>query len=173
VQALGGVEAAGEVERRAAPAALHQLDAFLHPGAAVVAIGAEGLVVLQRAAAADADVEPAAAHHVEHRELLGQVHRMVQGQQAHAHAHPDRARPRGDVRREHGGGRAEPVVVEVVLGDPDRGVAEPLGGQHLAHVGVVDRLLAPLLVALHEIEQAEVHRARWYRPPRRHRNARA
>ena len=91
VQPLGGVEAALEVERLAAPALLHQRDAFLDARAASLAVGLERLVVLQRAAAADADVEPPAAHHVEHGELLGQVHRMVQGQQAHAHAEPQRA----------------------------------------------------------------------------------
>jgi len=58
---------------------------------------------------------------------------------------------------EHRRDRAEAVVVEVVLGDPDRGIAERLGGQHLLEARVVDRPLAPLLVALHEEEQSEVH----------------
>ncbi len=124
VQALGRVEAAREVERLAAPRLLDQRDAFLDAGPAVLAVGLEGLVVLQRAAAPDADVEPAAAHHVQHRELLGQVHRVMERQQAHAHAEPQRARAGGEERGEHRRDRAEAVVVEVVLGDPDRGVAE-------------------------------------------------
>jgi len=57
---------------------------------------------------------------------------------------------RGHEGSQDRGGGAEAVVVEVVLRDPDRVVAERLGGQHLLEAGVVDRLLAPLLVALHE-----------------------
>jgi hypothetical protein len=55
-------------------------------------------------------------------------------------------------------GGAEAVVVEVVLGDPDGLVAERLGGQHLLEAGIVDGLLAPPLVPLHEEEQPEFHR---------------
>jgi hypothetical protein len=157
VQALGGVEASREVERLAAPRLLDERDALLDAGAAVLPIGLEGLVVLQRAATADAHVEPAAAHHVEHRELLGQVHRVVKREQAHPHAEPQRAGAGGQERGEHRRDRAEAVVVEVVLGDPDRGVAERLGRQHLLEARVVDGPLAPLVVTLHEVEQAEVH----------------
>jgi hypothetical protein len=73
------VEAPLEAEGPAAPALAHQRDAFLDARAAVAPVGLEGLIVLERPAASDADVESAAAHHVEHGELLRQVHRMVQG----------------------------------------------------------------------------------------------
>src|SRR6266566_4157496 len=52
-------------------------------------------------------------------------------------------------------GGAQAVVVEVMLGDPHGGIAERLGGQHLLQARVEDRLLAPLLVPLHEEEQPE------------------
>ena len=158
VQPLGRVEAALEVEGLAAPALPHQGDALLGARARIVAVGLEGLVVLQGAAAADADVEAPAAHHVEHGELLGQVDRMVQGQQAHPHAQAQGGRAGREVAGQHGRRRAEAVVVEVMLGEPDGVVAERLGGEHLLEGGVVDGLLAPRLVALHEKEQPELHR---------------
>jgi hypothetical protein len=45
----------------------------------------------------------------------------------------------------------------VVLGDPHRLIAEPFGGEHLLEGGLVDGLLGPGLVALHQKEQAEIH----------------
>ncbi len=157
MQPLGGVEAALEVEGRAAPGLAHETNALLDALAAVGAVGLEGLVVLQGAAAADADVETAAAHHVQHGELLGQIHRMVQGQQAHAHAEAQPGGAGGDERGQHRRGRAEAVVVEVMLGDPHGGIAERLGRQHLLEAGVVHGLLAPRLVPLHQEEQPEFH----------------
>src|SRR5262245_63119904 len=41
---------------------------------------------------------------------------------------------------------------------PHRLIAEPLGGEHLLDIAVVDGLLAPVLVALHQEEQSEVER---------------
>ena len=82
---------------------------------------------------------------------------MVQRQEAHAHAEPQRASARGDVGGEDRRRRAEAVVVEVVLGDPHRLIAEPFGGKHLLESRLVDGLLGPGLVALHQKEQAEIH----------------
>src|SRR5262249_57167648 len=70
-------------------------------------------------------------------------------------------RARGDERREHLRSGTEPVVVEVVLGDPHGRIAEGFGGEHLSEAPVVDALLAPRLVALHEKEEPELHS----RPP--------
>ncbi len=109
------------------------------------------------------DIKPPAAHHVEHRQLFREIHRVVQGQEAHAHAEPQGGGARGDVRREHLWSRAEAVVVEVMLRDPHGGIAERFGGQHLGEAGVVDALLAPRLVALHQEEQPEFHSR--LRPP--------
>src|SRR5262245_56860342 len=151
------MEPALEVERRATPGPAHEGDALLDARSAVGAVGLERLVVLQGAAAPDADLEAAAAHHVEHRQLFREIDWMVQRQEAHAHPEPQGRRARRDERREHLRGRAEPVVVEVVLGDPHRRVAERFGGEHLGEAGVVDVPLAPRLVALHEKEQTELH----------------
>jgi hypothetical protein len=140
--------------------------AALHARPTITAVGLEGLVVLQRAAAADPDVEPAAAHHVQHGQLLGQVHRVMQRQQAHAHAEAQGGRAGRDERCEDWRGGAEAVVVEMVLGDPDGLVTERLGCQHLLEAGVVDSLLAPPLVPLHEEEQPEFHRTKKRVQPR-------
>ena len=161
VQPLRRVETALKVERRAAPRLAHERDALFDALAAIGAIGLERLVVLQGPAAADADIETSAAHHVEHRQLLGEIDRMVQGQEAHAHAKPQCRGAGGHVRRQDLWRRAEPVVVEVMLGDPHGGIAEGFGGQHLGEAGIVDALLAPRLVALHQKEQPEFHS----RPP--------
>jgi hypothetical protein len=157
VHRLRGVETALEVEGRARPRAGEELDAFLHPRPRVVAVGLESLVVLECAAAADAHVEAAAAHHVEHGQLLGEVHRMVQRQERDAHAEAESRGAGGQKGGQHRRGRAEPVVVEVVLGDPHRVIPERLRGQHLLEVGPVDGVLAPRFVALHEVEEPEVH----------------
>jgi len=81
----------------------------------------------------------------------------MQRQEAHAHPEPDPRRPRGQEPGQHRRRRAEAIVIEVMLGDPHRLVAERLGGEHLREIGLVHGLLAPLLVALHEEEEAEVH----------------
>src|SRR2546422_714903 len=70
---------------------------------------------------------------------------------------------RGDERGQYLWRRAQAVVVEVMLGDPHGGIAEGLGGQHLREAGIVDALLAPCLVTLHQKEQPEFHS----RPPSR------
>jgi len=77
VESFGRMEAALEVERHAAPALPHQRDAFLDARPAVVTLGLERLVILQRATTADADVEPSIAHHVQRGQLLGEVDRVV------------------------------------------------------------------------------------------------
>jgi len=58
----------------------HERDALLDALAAVGAIGLERLVILQGTAPADANIKTPAADHVEHRQLLREIHRMVQGQ---------------------------------------------------------------------------------------------
>jgi len=59
---------------------------------------------------------------------------------------------RGEVGGEDRWRRTEAVVVEVVLGDPHRPIAEPFGGKHLFEGGLVDGLLGPGLVTLHQKE---------------------
>src|SRR2546421_459648 len=94
--------------------------------------------------------------------LFAAIDRMVQRQQAHAHAQAQRARSRGQKRGQHLRRRAEAVVVEMVLGDPHRLIAERLGREHLLDVGLVYGPLAPPLVALHQEEEPEVHWPRMY-----------
>jgi hypothetical protein len=132
VQALGRVEAPREIERLPAPALLHERDALLDALPAVAPVRLKRLIVLERAAAPDTYVEASAADDVQHRELLGQVHRMMERQQADAHAQSERRGVGRHVRCQDRRRRAEAIVVEVVLGNPDGVIAPRLGGQHLA-----------------------------------------
>src|SRR5262245_1447663 len=158
MQPLGRMEAALEIEGLAAPALAHQLDPLLRARPGIASVGLEGLIILKGAAAADADVEPPAAHHIENGQLLGEVDGVVQGQQAHPHAHAQGGGAGGQIAGQHWRRWTEAVVVEVVLGEPDRVIAQRLGGYHLLEGGAVHGLLAPRLVALHEKEQPELHR---------------
>src|SRR5262245_48167564 len=86
VQPLGRVEAPLKIERPPAPALLHERDAFLDTLSAVAPVRLKRLIVLERAATPDSHVETSAADDVQYGELLGQVNRMMERQQADAHA---------------------------------------------------------------------------------------
>src|SRR5262249_37353075 len=95
----GRMEGPLEVERAGGPALAHQRDALLDALAAVAPIRLERLVILERAAAPDAHVEPAAADHVQHGELLGEIHRVMERQETHPHAEAEGPGAGGDERR--------------------------------------------------------------------------
>ncbi len=89
--------------------------------------------------AADAHVEPPVAEIVQHRQLAGQLDRVVEGRDDGAGDEPDPPRARGDRAQQHDGVRGgAAVVVEVVLDGLDRAEAERIGAlgqaQHLVEV---------------------------------------
>ncbi|SCF74377.1 hypothetical protein GA0115260_1020518 [Streptomyces sp. MnatMP-M27] len=70
-------------------------------------------------AAAEAEFEASAAEQVGHGGVLGRPYRILQGQDHHGGAEPDRLGALGDGREEHEG-RGEPPVLgsDMVLGHP-------------------------------------------------------
>ena len=85
-----------------------------------------GVVLVPRAADETGD-DPPAGHHVEHRDLLGDTHRVpVQRQRVPDHADPDAVRLRHEVGGHDVRARHRPVRRLVVLVDEHAVVAEPL-----------------------------------------------
>ena len=130
------------------PQRLHHVDALVADGAARVVVDAQRLVLLGHRADTDADIEAAARHHVDRRELPGEGHRVQVGQHQHAGAeahalgaggHPGEQRQRVPVRLE-----AQPLAdvagVEDVVRDPDGGKARLLGprGEVQQVLGILD-----------------------------------
>ena len=116
-------------ERLLGPGAGQHLDRLFHPVAAVVAAQAEAdvLVLVVGRAAADADLEPPAAQVVEHGELDGEAHGMVQRHLDDGEPEP---RARGACRQRTGERNRIGVGAlarEVVLGEPEVVEAHRLG----------------------------------------------
>ena len=111
-------------------------------------------------ALADTEIEPAARHHVEHRRLLGEQHRIVPGQHHHRTADPQRfgAHRQASEQRERRGNLVP--AGEVVLDQKAGAVAQCLGLD--VEVEVVVESLAALgrMLAgsrLRGTEQSELH----------------
>src|SRR5262249_7203401 len=97
-------------------------------GRALRAVLAERRVRRKSAAAADPDLQTAAAHQVEHGRVFGHADRQLEWQGHDSGSEADPRRLCGDLGEEdEGGGQAALVFMEVVLRDPGRVVAEPLG----------------------------------------------
>ena len=111
---------------------------FIHDSAALAAVDAEALELFDAVAEPDAEVEPPVAEDVDGGGVFGDADRVVQRQQQHpgadAHARGEPRGGRGD--RQHR--RRIAVLDEMVLGNPDVVVAEPLGQLHLAEHVVVE-----------------------------------
>jgi hypothetical protein len=97
---------------------------------------------VRRIAHADADLDPAATDVVEHRQVFGEPHRMVERQQAYvarkAHVSGARRHRRGDrdPRREIA------VIDEVMLREPDEIEPKPVQPCHLVKDGGIEVLVA-------------------------------
>ena len=118
-------------ERLLGPGAREHLDRFLHPFATVVTPEAEAdvLVLVVAGAAADADLQTPAAEVVEHGELDGEAHGMVE-----RHLDDGEPQPRARGARRERAGEWNRVGIgalagEVVLGEPEVIEAHRLG-QH-------------------------------------------
>jgi hypothetical protein len=98
------------------------------------------LRIVLLAAEPDAENGPAMAHVVERRHLVGDVTRIVHGQNRHRDADANAPRDGGRVAQDSAGVEAEDMI-ERVLGDPQVAEAErvcPL--RNPAHRGHVDRV---------------------------------
>ena len=120
-------------------------------------------------AAADAEDRPPAGQVVQRGEVLGEAQRVPLRHDVEHRAEADVRRPRRDPRRDLQAVRDHLValVLEVVLGRPERVVAEPVGLDR--RVDVVERRLPALLVAWTAGPSAPAgpHRRRPSRRPRR------
>jgi hypothetical protein len=112
-------------------------------------------------AAAEAEDHAAAAHVVEHGDLLGDTDRVVPGQDDDHRAHLRGLRARGDPGEilQHVG--AHRVVGEVMLDAPDRLEAERLGEIDEGQVVVVDGAVRPRVArVLKDDRRPDVHAPR-------------
>ena len=97
---------------------------------ALVGLGrrdAEGLELARIESAPGAPVHATARQNIEQRDLLGQSQRMIQRGECHRGADAQFFRARGRIRAHHRNRGAHAVVVEMMLGQPDRivGGADP------------------------------------------------
>ena len=159
LHAVHPVEAPRVVDPLAPHRAEHERERLVEAVALLRRVDAVAGELVCEVAAADAEVEPAARQAVDHRVRLGDLERVVEGQDAHRHAEADAAGPGGDGREEHRGIRAGAVLVEVVLGHPEGAEAQLLGRN-----GLLDHLVVELIDAAWEVEivvedreDAEVH----------------
>ena len=136
------VALAGIAERLAGEGELQHVEPFVGQRYAARHRQAEALELVRRVAHAHADLHAPAADVVEHRKILGESQRMVEGQQAdvagEAHALGPRRHRRGD-----GNPRRQVAVVdEVMLGEPDEVEPQPVEPRHLIHDRGIERLVA-------------------------------
>ncbi len=138
------------------------LDPLLEARPALVHGDAEGIELVGHEGPRDADVEPAAADGVEHRELAGQLQRMIEDGQHRAGDHPHAPRPlAAGGEEETGVGAVAAVGREVVLDDLDAVVA-----QVVRDLGQLEHLLEvlaagdPVGLGVGEVVDPELHTSR-------------
>src|SRR5262249_44838658 len=97
----------------------HHGNALVEALARLALVDAHAFVLPARQSAAEADESPPARHVIEQQDLLGHAHRIVPGYDQHLRAEAHARVPPGEVGVVHERIRADGVVAEVVLGDPD------------------------------------------------------
>jgi len=134
------IQTGGSLERHALlrPQALHDRQLLLEPRAALLQIDAVQRELVRLVADRNAERDTAVRHHVQHRDVLGEPHRMIEGRDGDVGAehHLRRARRESGQHRERRG----PVMVGhgVVLFHPHGVEAQLLGpGDLLERVLVV------------------------------------
>src|SRR2546428_1271790 len=154
-------------ERLLGPGAREHLDRLVHPLAAVVTPEPERhvLVLVVRGAAADADLQAPAAQVVEHGELDGQAHGMVQRHLDDGEPDPHAGRPRRQRAREGNRVGIGALAREVVLGEPQ--VVEPhrLGEYSLVELLMDGREVLRRRRRQRERHPPELHGPTLYRTP--------
>ncbi len=80
---------AGVIERLAGPQALQDLDRLLEARHLRLRVEPEEVELRGEVAQADAELEPAVGEHVDHRRVLGDVHRVLEREQVHRGADVD------------------------------------------------------------------------------------
>lgn len=132
----------------------------LHLVAPARRVDAEGLELGEVAAAADAEIESSAAALVEQRGLLGKLQRMVERRQRHRRADAQALGAAEQEGRQRQCRRIDAERDEVMFGDPDVMIAQPLGQARLLEDEVEDfGVAAAELHAAVEEEAAARHPA--------------
>ncbi len=104
------------------------LEPLAEPRHRLVGRAAEAAEFVRQKGAREADIEPAAAQRIEHRDLAGQLQRVVEDRQHRPGHQPRLARPHRRRRQEHDRvGAVAAVVMKIMLDDADMAVAEPIG----------------------------------------------
>ncbi len=127
-EALDGVELALEVDLVAGEGLQHDV-----PGLDVASLHRGRIDVIEllfdpHRARAQADLQSAPAHLVQHADLLGQPHGMVEGRQVDQRSELQPLRALGDCRQEHAGRGGEAEVCAVVFGRVIGIEAQPVHG---------------------------------------------
>ena len=139
----------------------HQADRFLDDVAAVLEIAAQPLELVRPVARADAEPHAAVRENVDERRVLDDADRVVERQGDDGGADPDAAGLGREVGHVGEAVRHDAVAGrEMVLGDPRRVVAQPLGLQHLvgrAGMDVAVRIGLFLGVRVRREKDAEFH----------------
>jgi len=127
-----------ELDPLLGPEPLHDGQLLLEAGAAFLEIDAVQRELVGLVADRDAEHEPAVGDHVQHRHILGQSHRVVEGGDDDVGAEHE-PRGAGGEAGQHGNGRGPVVVGDgVVLLHPHRVEAQLLGpGDFLQRLAVV------------------------------------
>jgi len=148
-----------EGEALLCPGTEHDGQRLLEPLAALdlghpVALELDGPV-----AASHPDVQPSPAEDVDHRQLLGQADRVVEGQDGRrqADAHPPGPHGRGGGQDSRGDGQA--VLDEMVLGQPDAVEPQLLGPGHLLDLVLDDLGMGQAGWGLQKVVGPKAHRA--------------
>jgi len=98
-------------------------------------------VFVVRRPSSDPKIEPAVAEDVDHRRLLGQADRMMEGKHADAGTQPDGLGLGGDMRKDGHQRRKDAIAAGMVLRDPDCIEPECLGIADLLEGLVIDASL--------------------------------
>src|ERR1700678_1948720 len=103
-----------------APRCQDDFNRFAKTEMALVLRHGEGPELARIESAPGAPVHPAAGKDIEQRDLLGQPDRMVKRSERHPGSYAQPFGARGRVRAHHGYRRTDTVVIEMMLGEPDR-----------------------------------------------------
>ena len=136
------VALAGIAERLAGEGALQHVESLVGQRHAARHRQAEAFELVRRVAHADADLHAPAADIVEHREVLGEPERMVEGQQADVAGEAHALGARRHRRRDRDPRWQVAVVDEVMLGEPDEVEPQPVEPRHLLDDRGIERLMA-------------------------------
>src|SRR5919204_2349910 len=107
---------------------------------------APGLCLPRLVTAADAELQPATADHIQHRRLLSHAQRMPPRQDVGHLAEADALRPGRDrgLCQERAGAELRPFGHEVMLGHEPVVIAEPVRQDPLPYLADEDALVAPV-----------------------------